>query len=111
MAAPSSARRSSSCTPAPGARLSSAGEAAKAAARVRALARGAALAAALGLEVHAGHGLDFETAGAIAAIPEIVELNIGHFLIGEAIFVGLAKPCGGCARRWTRGRARGERRR
>jgi pyridoxine 5-phosphate synthase len=46
-------------------------------------------AAALGLEVHAGHGIDYETVGAIAAIPELVELNIGHFLIGEAIFTGL----------------------
>lgn len=42
-----------------------------------------------GLEVHAGHGLDYRTAGAVAAIPEIGELNIGHFLIGEAVFVGL----------------------
>ncbi len=43
----------------------------------------------LGLECHAGHGLDFKTAGQIAKIPQIVELNIGHFLIGEAIFSGL----------------------
>jgi len=43
----------------------------------------------LGLECHAGHGLGFETVGQIAAIPTIVELNIGHFLIGEAIFTGL----------------------
>ena len=43
----------------------------------------------LGLEVHAGHGIDYETVGPIAAIPQVVELNIGHFLIGEAIFVGL----------------------
>jgi pyridoxine 5-phosphate synthase len=43
----------------------------------------------LGLEVHAGHGMDFETVKPIAAIPELMELNIGHFLIGEAIFVGL----------------------
>ena len=43
----------------------------------------------LGLEVHAGHGLTFGTVGPIAKIPEIVELNIGHFLIGEAIFSGL----------------------
>lgn len=43
----------------------------------------------LGLECHAGHGLGFETVGAVAAIPTIVELNIGHFLIGEAIFSGL----------------------
>jgi pyridoxine 5-phosphate synthase len=42
-----------------------------------------------GLEVHAGHGLTFDTVAPIAAIPQIVELNIGHFLIGEAIFVGL----------------------
>ena len=43
----------------------------------------------LGVECHAGHGLDYATARAIAAIPNIVELNIGHFLIGEAVFVGL----------------------
>ena len=43
----------------------------------------------LGLEVHAGHGIDYETVEPVAAIPEIVELNIGHFLIGEAIFIGL----------------------
>ncbi|MEO1681457.1 MAG: pyridoxine 5'-phosphate synthase [Pseudomonadota bacterium] len=43
----------------------------------------------LGLEVHAGHGLSFETVGAVAAFPEVVELNIGHFLVGEAIFTGL----------------------
>jgi pyridoxine 5-phosphate synthase len=49
----------------------------------------AAQAEALGLECHAGHGLGFETVGAIAAIATIVELNIGHFLIGEAIFGGL----------------------
>ncbi len=49
----------------------------------------AALAETLGLECHAGHGLGFETVGAIAAIPTIVELNIGHFLVGEAIFGGL----------------------
>src|SRR5262249_23663692 len=49
----------------------------------------AALAEALGLECHAGHGLGFDTVGPIAAIPTIVELNIGHFLIGEAIFGGL----------------------
>ena len=42
-----------------------------------------------GLEIHAGHGLTFDTVGDIAAIPEIVELNIGHFLMGEAIFSGL----------------------
>jgi pyridoxine 5-phosphate synthase len=46
-------------------------------------------AARIGLEVHAGHGLNFETARTVAAIPQITELNIGHFLIGEAIFLGL----------------------
>ena len=43
----------------------------------------------LGLDVHAGHGLTYDNVGAIAAIPEIAELNIGHFLVGEAVFVGL----------------------
>ena len=49
----------------------------------------AALAADLGLEVHAGHGLTYDTVKPIAALPEVQELNIGHFLIGEAIFTGL----------------------
>ena len=49
----------------------------------------AAHAAAVGLECHAGHGLAFDTVAPIAAIPTIVELNIGHFLIGEAVFTGL----------------------
>jgi len=53
------------------------------------LAAAAKAAAALGLEVHAGHGIDYATVGPVAAIPEIAELNIGHFLIGEAIFTGL----------------------
>ncbi|MEE3044501.1 MAG: pyridoxine 5'-phosphate synthase [Pseudomonadota bacterium] len=45
--------------------------------------------AGIGLQIHAGHGLNFETVEPIAAMPEIAELNIGHFLIGEAVFVGL----------------------
>ena len=49
----------------------------------------AARAHELGIECHAGHGLDYETARKIASLPQIVELNIGHFLMGEAIFVGL----------------------
>ncbi len=53
------------------------------------LQRAAEEAHALGLEVHAGHGLNYANTPAIAAIPEIVELNIGHFLIGEAVFIGL----------------------
>lgn len=63
------------------------------AARERELARIVAAArhgASIGLEVHAGHGLGFDTVGPVAAIPEIVELNIGHFLVGEAVFIGLA---------------------
>ncbi len=56
---------------------------------LRNLRDAAAQAASLGLEIHAGHGIDYETVGAIAAIPELAELNIGHFLIGEAIFTGL----------------------
>ena len=53
------------------------------------LRAGAALAADLGLEVHAGHGLTFDTVGPIAAIPQLMELNIGHFLISESVFTGL----------------------
>jgi pyridoxine 5-phosphate synthase len=50
---------------------------------------GARAAADAGLEVHAGHGLDYANVVAVASIPEIVELNIGHYLVGEALFVGL----------------------
>jgi pyridoxine 5-phosphate synthase len=50
---------------------------------------GAALAQSLGLEVHAGHGITYECVSAIAGISQIVELNIGHFLVSEAVFVGL----------------------
>ncbi|MDN6042323.1 MAG: pyridoxine 5'-phosphate synthase, partial [Acetobacter sp.] len=53
------------------------------------LQKAATLAHVKGLEVHAGHGLTFENVDAIAAIPEVRELNIGHFLIGQAIFDGL----------------------
>jgi pyridoxine 5-phosphate synthase len=65
------------------------GDAASASAILAALRDGARQAASLGLEVHAGHGIDYETVAPIAAIPEVAELNIGHFLVGEAIFVGL----------------------
>ena len=67
-----------------------AGDDAAVAAEFARIARGAAFAASAGLQVHAGHGLDFATAEKIATLPEIIELNIGHFLIGEAIFEGLA---------------------
>lgn len=56
---------------------------------LRRLAEAAAHGHSLGLEIHAGHGLDFATAAQIAAIPEICELNIGHFLVSEALFLGL----------------------
>jgi pyridoxine 5-phosphate synthase len=58
-------------------------------AELEALREAAALAHSLGLEVHAGHGLTYETVQPIAAFPEVMELNIGHFLISEAIFRGL----------------------
>ena len=57
---------------------------------LRSLNEAAEAADRLGLECHAGHGLRFETVGAVAAIPQMRELNIGHFLIGEAVFLGLA---------------------
>lgn len=63
-------------------------------AELRRLADAAALAAKNGIEVHAGHGLTFDNVQPIAAIPQIRELNIGHFLIGEAIFDGLAPVVG-----------------
>lgn len=58
---------------------------------LRRIADAAALAAKNGVEVHAGHGLTFDNVAPIAAIPQVVELNIGHFLIGEAIFTGLGE--------------------
>lgn len=66
------------------------GRAGDAAAALEALRAGARQAAGLGLEVHAGHGIDYGTVAPVAAIPEVVELNIGHFLVGEAIFEGLS---------------------
>jgi pyridoxine 5-phosphate synthase len=71
--------------------------------RVRA---GARLARSLGLEVHAGHGLTYDTAEQIAAVPEIVELNIGHFLVGEALFLGLGQSVIAMRAAMARGRAK-----
>jgi pyridoxine 5-phosphate synthase len=65
---------------------------------------GAALARSAGLEVHAGHGLDYATAEAIAELPQVVELNIGHFLMSEAIFVGLGETVKTMRAAMTRGR-------
>jgi pyridoxine 5-phosphate synthase len=67
---------------------------------------GARHARGVGLEVHAGHGLDYASAEAIAVLPEIVELNIGHFLVGEAAFVGLASAVRMMRAAMDRGRAR-----
>jgi len=68
-----------------------AGEKAKTEAEWKLIQAGVALAKNLGLEVHAGHGLDYASAETIATLPQVAELNIGHFLIGEAIFEGLAE--------------------
>jgi pyridoxine 5-phosphate synthase len=67
---------------------------------------GAAQASGLGLEVHAGHGLDFASAETIAALPQVVELNIGHFLVGEAVFTGLAQTVKAMRVAMDRGRAK-----
>lgn len=75
------------------------GRYAEAEAELAALRKGATLAHALGLEVHAGHGLTYENVAPVAAIPEVMELNIGHFLIGEAVFIGLDAAIGEMRRR------------
>jgi pyridoxine 5-phosphate synthase len=64
---------------------------AKRAEELQRLIDGARLAESLGLECHAGHGLNYETVADVSMIPNIVELNIGHFLVGEAVFTGLAE--------------------
>ncbi|GAB1715910.1 MAG: pyridoxine 5'-phosphate synthase [Nitrobacter sp.] len=77
----------------------------KADAEWRRIVEGAALARAAGLEVHAGHGLDYATAETIAALPEIVELNIGYFMMGEALLVGIAETVRAMRAAMDRGRA------
>jgi pyridoxine 5-phosphate synthase len=72
------------------------------------IAAAARLGRKLGLEVHAGHGLTYDSAETIAALPEVVELNIGHFLIGEAVFSGLAETVRLMNSAMGRGRARAE---
>jgi pyridoxine 5-phosphate synthase len=67
------------------------GRAAAAASEWERIVAGARLAQSAGLEVHAGHGLDYGTAEIIATLPQIVELNIGYFMMGEALFVGLTQ--------------------
>jgi len=67
------------------------GHADKAEAEWQRIVSGAQLARSVGLEVHAGHGLDYRTAETLAHLPEIAELNIGYFMIGEALFVGIGE--------------------
>jgi pyridoxine 5-phosphate synthase len=82
------------------------GDKAKAEAEWQRIVTGAALARSAGLEVHAGHGLDYTTAETIAALPEIVELNIGYFMVGEALFVGLAQTVRDMRAAMDRGRSK-----
>ena len=79
-----------------------------AAAEFARIGHAASLAAQAGLEVHAGHGLDFLSAEGIATLPEIVELNIGHFLISDAIFEGLDASVRKMRAAMERGRMRSE---
>jgi pyridoxine 5-phosphate synthase len=72
----------------------------------RRIQEGARLAKSAGLEVHAGHGLDYATAEIVAALPEVAELNIGHFLVGEAVFSGLAVTVKAMRAAMDRGRAK-----
>ena len=81
------------------------GHQAEAEAELAALVEGARIAAGLGLEVHAGHGLTYDNVAPIAAIPEVMELNIGHFLIGEAIYIGLGPAIEEMRRRIDEARA------
>lgn len=83
------------------------GQGDKAEAEFRRLAGGAAFAASLGLEVHAGHGLDYDTARRLAGVAAFAEFNIGHFLIGEAIFVGLETAIAAMRQAMDEGRAAG----
>lgn len=80
------------------------GHRAEAEAEWRRIVEGVERAQALGLEIHAGHGLDYATAEQIATLAPIVELNIGHFLIGEAVFVGLAETIAQMRAAMERGR-------
>ncbi|BCJ90482.1 pyridoxine 5'-phosphate synthase [Terrihabitans soli] len=79
-------------------------DAAKSAAEFERIKAAASQGASLGLEIHAGHGLDYASAEQISALPEIAELNIGHFLIGEAVFVGLGNTIARMRQAMERGR-------
>ena len=84
------------------------GHAARAESEWQRIVAGARLARSAGLEVHAGHGLDYVTAEKIASLPEIVELNIGYYLIGEALFAGLGETVRTMRAAMDRGRNRPE---
>ena len=83
-----------------------AGETVRAEAEWERIVSGAALGRKAGLEIHAGHGLNYATAEQIAQLGEVVELNIGHFLIGEAVEVGLTEAIRTMRSAMNRGRAR-----
>ncbi|MFJ5486261.1 pyridoxine 5'-phosphate synthase [Hansschlegelia beijingensis] len=109
------ARRSDTCrnrprdfptSRSPSSSPSAADQADRAAREFERLASAAARAAQIGLEVHAGHGLDYVSAEMIAGLPEIAELNIGHFLIGEALAVGLPEAVRTMKSAIARGRRR-----
>jgi pyridoxine 5-phosphate synthase len=80
------------------------GHTAKAEAEWQRIVAGCRLARSAGLEVHAGHGLDYVTAEKIAGLPEIMELNIGYYMIGEALFVGLGETVRAMRAAMDRGR-------
>jgi pyridoxine 5-phosphate synthase len=80
------------------------GHTAKAEAEWQRIVAGAALARSAGLEVHAGHGLDYVTAEQIASLPDIVELDIGYYMMGEALFVGISETVRAMRAAMDRGR-------
>jgi pyridoxine 5-phosphate synthase len=82
------------------------GHAAKADSEWLRIVEGARLAHSAGLEVHAGHGLDYATAERIASLPQIAELNIGYFMMGEALFVGLGETVRAMRSAMDRGRSK-----
>jgi pyridoxine 5-phosphate synthase len=82
------------------------GDTARSAAEWDRIRAGVEIGCRAGLEIHAGHGLDYRTAETIAALADVVELNIGHFLVGEAIFVGLAEAVRGMRVAMDRGRSK-----
>lgn len=86
--------------------LLAAGETEAAAAEFERLRQGAELAAAIGLEPHAGHGLNFETSETLATVGAFAEFNTGHFLVGEAVFIGFAEAIRAVKNAMERGRAR-----